>query len=239
MKNTTNTNNACSGKNTAHSKLNKANLQERIEHLEDGNLIDDTFNSLEVFKLSEIVFEDLYKALGQEDAAYLWNLLVQHNVYIATEEYPELADIREFSYYENREEGITAQEGAEQYLQAQQQKQDRQAILWLKNEMKQETEQEPKNQKVIVKFLPATNTKGARYSVKGLGGRKILDFNYSARFKEQAAALEYLALTTNRKDWSLMELEDNKNTTTFLAYSVTPVSITNHKPILEDYSWTR
>jgi hypothetical protein len=243
MRNTTNINKASSGKITGHSKVNKANLLERIESLRDGNLVDDVFNSLETFKLSEVSFDDLYKALGQEDAAYLWNLLVQHNVYLETEEYPLLADVREFSYYEQDEAGLTANEGADQYIQAQEYKankikNEQQAILWLKNQIKDTATEEPKNQKVIVKFLPATNTKGARYSVNGLGGRKILDFNYAARYKEQAAALEYLEATTSRKDWNLVELEDNKNTTTFLAYSLTPVNITKHQPIVQDYSWT-
>jgi hypothetical protein len=98
---------------------------------------------------------------------------------------------------------------------------------------------EQKNQKLEVKYLSPTNTKGTRYSVKGLGGRKILAFDYSARYPEQAAALEYLSLTTNKKDWSLMEVAETKDKTYFFAYSVWPVNITNHKPILEDYSWTR
>jgi succinate dehydrogenase flavin-adding protein (antitoxin of CptAB toxin-antitoxin module) len=114
-KNTTNTNKASSSKITGHSKVNKANLLERIESLRDGNLIDDVFNSLEVFKLSEIDFDDLYKVLGQEDAAYLWNLLVQHNVWQETEEYPLLANVKEFSWYGDN---LTANEGATEYLQS-------------------------------------------------------------------------------------------------------------------------
>jgi hypothetical protein len=98
---------------------------------------------------------------------------------------------------------------------------------------------EQKNQRIEVKFLPATNTKGARYSVKGEAGRKFLAFNYAARYKEQAAVIEYLEATTGKKDWNLMEVAETKDKTYFYAYSVTPVNITNHKPILEDYSWTR
>jgi hypothetical protein len=123
-------------------KIKAENLKERLELLRDGNLVDDVFNSLETFKLSEVSFDDLYKALGQEDAAYLWNLLVQHNVWLETEEYPLLADVREFSWYEQDEAGLTANEGADQYIQAQEYKankikNEQQAILWLKNEMKE------------------------------------------------------------------------------------------------------
>jgi hypothetical protein len=98
---------------------------------------------------------------------------------------------------------------------------------------------EQKNQRVEIKFLPATNTMGARYSVKGEAGRKILAFNYAARYKEQAAALEYLEATTGKKDWNLMEIAEAGEKTTFFAYSVCPVEITRHKSIVEDYSWTR
>jgi hypothetical protein len=113
-------------------KLNKTNLNERIEKLTDGDLVEDVFNSLEIFKLSEVSFDDLYKVLGQEDASYLWNLLVQHNVYVETEEYPQLADVKEFSWYGDN---LTASEGAIEYLQANNISKDQQAILWLKREM--------------------------------------------------------------------------------------------------------
>jgi hypothetical protein len=113
-------------------KLNKTNLNERIEKLTDGDLVEDVFNSLEIFKLSEVSFDDLYKVLGQEDASYLWNLLVQHNVYVETEEYPQLADVKEFSWYGDN---LTANEGAIEYLQANNISKDQQAILWLKREI--------------------------------------------------------------------------------------------------------
>ena len=109
------TNNASNSKSIGQSQINKSNLTERIESLLDGDLIEDVFNSLEIFKLSEIAFDDLYKVLGQEDASYLWNLLVQHNVYAETEEYPQLADVKEFSWYGDN---LTANEGATEYLQA-------------------------------------------------------------------------------------------------------------------------
>jgi hypothetical protein len=98
---------------------------------------------------------------------------------------------------------------------------------------------EQKNQRVVVKFLPATDTKGARFSVKGEQGRKILSFDYSARNPEEAAAYQYLVLTTGEKKWSLMEYSEAGNRTDFYAYSVCPVEIIKHKSIVEDYSWTR
>ena len=106
-------------------KINKANLQERIEKLTDGDLVEDVFNSLEIFKLSEVSFDDLYKVLGQEDASYLWNLLVQHNVYVETEEYPQLADVKEFSWYGDN---LTATEAAVEYQQAETARQHRDTL---------------------------------------------------------------------------------------------------------------
>ena len=106
-------------------KINKANLNERLELLRDGNLVDDVFNSLESFKLSEIAFDDLYKVLGQKDASYLWNLLVQHNVYAETEEYPLLANVKEFSWYGDN---LTANEAAIEYQQAETARQHRNTL---------------------------------------------------------------------------------------------------------------
>jgi hypothetical protein len=96
-----------------------------------------------------------------------------------------------------------------------------------------------KNQKLVVKFLPATTTKGARYSVKGDQGRKILDFNYASTDPEAAAAYEYMVETTGQKKWSIMEFAQAGKETLFWVYSVLPVEITKHRSIVEDYSWTR
>lgn len=104
-----------SQESTWKMKINKENMIERIEYLQDGNLVEETFNSIELAILLDTSWDEYVEAIGLDNAQYLWNLLAQYAVYAETEEYPNLYSIKEFSWYGDN---LTPTEAAIEYQQA-------------------------------------------------------------------------------------------------------------------------
>lgn len=106
-------------------KINKQNLIERIEYLQDGNLIDDTFNSIELAILLDTSYDEYVEAVGEDNTRYLWNLLTQYAIQCNTEEYPNLWEVKEFSWYGDN---LTPAEATVEWLQAEEAKAHRNTL---------------------------------------------------------------------------------------------------------------
>lgn len=103
-------------------KINEEALIERIETLTYGDTLNDVFHDLELAVLLDTAWDEYVDLIGIPLAKYLWDLLTQYAVYLATEEYPELWDIKEFGWHGDN---LTPNEGAIEWQQAQQAKLNR------------------------------------------------------------------------------------------------------------------
>lgn len=106
-------------------KINKKNLIERIEYIQDGNLVDDAFNSIELAILLDTSWDEYVEAVGEDNTRYLWNLLTQYAIQCNTEEYPELWKVKEFSWYGDN---LSPAEAAVEWLQAEEAKAHRDTL---------------------------------------------------------------------------------------------------------------
>ena len=93
----------------------RLNLISRVLDLKDTDVVTDVFSGLELAVLLDTPKSHLEKALTDDNAKYLWELLVRHSYYLETEEDPGYWKVREFSFYG---EDPTPNQGAIQIAQA-------------------------------------------------------------------------------------------------------------------------
>lgn len=71
----------------------------KVLDLKDSDVVTDVFSGLELAILLDTPKSELEKALTDENAQYLWELLVRHSYWLENEEDPGYWKVKEFSWY--------------------------------------------------------------------------------------------------------------------------------------------
>ena len=101
------------------NETTRLNLISKVLDLKDTDVVTDVFSGLELAVLLDTPKSHLEKALTDDNAKYLWELLVRYSYYLENEEDPGYWKIREFNWYGDN---LTPNQAAVEVAQAEVQK---------------------------------------------------------------------------------------------------------------------